>query len=212
MQNTQNKLLSLKDAAAVAGVNRMTIWRAAVKGDIEHLAQEQSGKKKAIFVRRESLLAWIESRPVQPGLEVTEQVAHVEHGATNGVAQGEQIEQPPVTSELALQVINKALDRAEQAEQRFENALARAELAERQAEALKLELRSYQRVLSEQAESLAEERACRLTLEQQQQLQLEKRVSSETVLERLPEPATSTKHEGGWGKRLRRWFTGERTG
>ncbi len=165
MQNNQNEFLNLKQAAATAGVNRMTIWRAVMKGVIEHFEQpgpSQKGTKPTIWVRRQSLLDWISSRPVTPVQTVTEQLGHV----TEQLAHLEQ-QQSSVTAEIALQVINKALDRAGQAEQHLERALARAELAERQREVLNLELQSYKRVLSEQAESLAEERAYRLALEQQ---------------------------------------------
>jgi hypothetical protein len=283
MQNIRKNFLSVKDAAELAGVNRMTIWRAVVKGEIEQLAQpaqeEQAGKKRVIRVQKDSLEAWIAQRPVTPAeadtehvTTVTAQLEHVtsqlaqpaqeeqagqkrvirvqkdsleawiaqrpvtpaeadtehvttvtaqlEH-VTSQLAQPAQEEQAgqkrvirvqkdsleawiaqrPVTpaeadtehvttvtaqlehvtshlaqveheqlsilSELAFQTINKALERASQAEQRLEQALARAEAAERQSQSLHFELRSYQQVLTEQASSLAEERAHRLTLEQQ---------------------------------------------
>ena len=174
MQNIRKNFLSVKDAAQLAGVNRMTIWRAVVKGEIEQLAQpeqeEQPGKKRAIWVQKDSLEAWIAQRPVTPVDSATEQVtpviAQLEH-VTSHLAQVEH-EQLSILSELAFQTINKALERASQAEQRLERAVARAEATERQSQALHFELRSYQRVLTEQVDSLAEERAHRLTLEQQQ--------------------------------------------
>ena len=74
--------------------------------------------------------------------------------------------------------------------------------AERAKMSLEIQLNQYQRVLSEQAESLAEERALRL--EAQAQL-------TTPLPEVLPRPDMLLPRKG-WGHRLKGWLLGSKTG
>ena len=40
----------------------------------------------------------------------------------------------------------------------------------------------------------------------------ESHAPTESTLDKMPSPASSTKREGGWGRRIKRWFLGERAG
>lgn len=81
-----------------------------------------------------------------------------------------------------------------------EAAQLRAEQAERGKLAIEGQLAQYQRVLSEQAESLAEERAKRMTAEARVS------VESEPGLPLLENLKTSSPEKRGWRQRLQGWF------
>lgn len=53
-------LLSLDDAAQIVGVSRDTIRRAVYAGELAVVRPGRGAKKSKIFVRRATLLAWIE--------------------------------------------------------------------------------------------------------------------------------------------------------
>ena len=90
---------------------------------------------------------------------------------------------------------------------------------ERRSLLLAHELRSYQRALGEQADSLAEERAKRLALELAAAEKAEHRPDLQAPMPTLIESATIDKMptpagnatRSGWGRRIKRWFLGERT-
>ncbi|MBE7490973.1 MAG: helix-turn-helix domain-containing protein [Planctomycetes bacterium] len=56
----QALLLSLDDAAQIVGVSRDTIRRAVYAGELAVVRPGRGAKKSKIFVRRATLLAWIE--------------------------------------------------------------------------------------------------------------------------------------------------------
>jgi hypothetical protein len=137
---------------------------------------------------------------------------------------------PQAVHLAALTLVGKTLDRHRELEvalnqerARCDEVIREGQRAERRAYQLAVELQSYQRALGEQAESLAEERSRRLALELEKAAinvdQVEKpsapqeniptmSPSTSATMERLPAPATTMGKR--WGRRLRRWFLGEK--
>lgn len=149
---------------------------------------------------------------------------------------------PPESETLttALEVAQRALRQAEagrqdlervQRELRMERELREEGMEllhreERRSLMLAHELRTYQRALGEQAESLAEERARRLALElaAAEKIDLTKTLddhqapmtsliasSENATIDKMPTLVGNAK-QLGWGRRIKRWFLGERTG
>ncbi len=106
-----------------------------------------------------------------------------------------------VSSALALS--NRLLDELAAEREARENDRKLIEREQRRVEALSLELRSYQRILGEQAESLNEERARRLAAEQRNES-----VNQPVIVENVYQvdfpveiPAAMThRKQGGWSR------------
>lgn len=64
-QERESLLLSLDDAAELVGVSRDTIRRAVYARELPVVRPGRGAKKSKIFVRRATLLAWIEKLEVQ---------------------------------------------------------------------------------------------------------------------------------------------------
>ena len=113
---------------------------------------------------------------------------------------------PRVSGFVPIEAMRAALEFAErriiEERERAEQAQRLALTAERSKMSLEIQLNQYQRVLSEQAESLAEERALRL--EAQAQL-------TTPLPEVLPRPDMLLPRKG-WGHRLKGWLLGSKTG
>ena len=75
--------------------------------------------------------------------------------------------------------------------------------AERAKMSLEVQLGQYQRVLSEQAESLAEERALRMAAEAK---------SGPATLPEMASKVDTPMRHRGWGQRLKGWLLGSQTG
>lgn len=102
----------------------------------------------------------------------------------------------PLAAHLAaLELARAQLDHLQRQAEEAQRAVLHAERAKISLEA---QLSQYQRVLSEQAESLAEERAHRLALE------VSKALETPTALPEVQPKVANTKP--GWGGRFRRWL------
>jgi excisionase family DNA binding protein len=153
--------LSLKQAAELAGVSKVTLWRLVTKGEVE-ATQDEKGR---YLIRRETFLKWRETlqETLQETIQETAREAEkrfsndretmheapVKHTETAY----ETVEMVPADlHRMALENIRQALENARRAEER-------AERAERQMKALGGQLIQYQQVLQERAESLFEKEA-----------------------------------------------------
>ena len=109
----------------------------------------------------------------------------------------------PLAAHLAiLDLASKQIDRLSDKADRLQ---LKAEQAERMRFALEHQLLQYQAALSSQAESLAEERALRMTLEAQKDSKVESSAEIESLKIDMPTGSKS------WGTRVKRWL-GIRTG
>lgn len=165
--------INLKEAAALAGVSKVTLWRLIQKGELEASQDE----KKRYSIQRETFLRWCETfQPPGPATEkrfmaedetlpdADETPGNVSHRCSETPETPEMDEDrftrdfetvemvPAELHRLALESVRHALESARRAE-------ARAERAERQMEALGGQLVQYQQALQERAESLIEKEA-----------------------------------------------------
>lgn len=102
------------------------------------------------------------------------------------------------TARRALERLERLEDQLEKQRERVDQQRARADQAERQKIALEHELRQYQLALTEQAESLAEMRAEKQTVE----MRLEQQLA-------MPAPELPLKvatHKPTFGQRVKSWF------
>ncbi len=110
----------------------------------------------------------------------------------------------------ALEVASKALDRARELEAHLASEQELRLRAERQTIQMAAELSQYRRALTETADSLAEERARVRTLELAGGDRTPPQAPSpQDVIESLPLRDAS---RPGWGRRLRKWLLGDKTG
>lgn len=169
--------LTLKEAAELAGVSKVTLWRLVQRGALEAVIDE----RKRYTISREVLQKWMETFQgdskrfiVTPNEEVASEAEAfqfqsnglkrfgetlheaIETPCSGEAFQGETVEM--VSADLhrvALESTRCALECARRAEER-------AGLAERRLESLGGQLLQYQNILSERSESLAEKEAlCR---------------------------------------------------
>lgn len=221
--------IDLDQAAMTARVHKSTIFRAIKRGELPARKMQEDGKKPQYFLETGDLDTWICARTGRLTAQISRAPQNAQ-SATSDVhdAQSAQNSEQPLPAEplpldlrLALEVATKTLDQnVELLEQkqaieallasergRADDAMERAARAERHALELQHALAGYQRALSEQAESLAEERA--------------RAQAAELALQAPPscvEPATATaprvsgRPQGGWTSRMRRWLLGERAG
>jgi len=194
--------LTLPEAAEALGVSLATARRLV-----------RSGKLKAIKVQHEDRSRWevtqdaITEFNLNPGSEraSNERASRVQKERTST--------EPEFTPELdsntpvgLIQAHLAALALVERLQQKIEDDQRRFETLARNQGAMQQELAQSQRALTETAESLAEERAHRLTLEAQ-------KMQEETAIE-LPQVQPRQDIETpkkGWGARIKRWIWG-RTG
>lgn len=125
-------------------------------------------------------------------VEVDAPVESFLHGAGEAVGAV-----PLAVHSHALEVALRAMERAQQLEQRWSEERELRERAERQAVALASELGQYRRALSESAESLAEERS---------------RAQAAELLCATLKGAEAEAVQRGWGARLRSWLFGAKPG
>jgi len=104
----------------------------------------------------------------------------------------------------ALELSQKLLEQSQRDRQQLQFALDERDRATRRADLLATELQSYQRILGEQAESLAEERSRRLALELATTYpqHLAEQIQQDAAGLKIATPIPSR----GWGNRIKRLF------
>lgn len=211
------KMLTYTEAAAFAGVSFKTIHKHVKQGKL-NCVQTPLGKR----IPEEALLPYRDltsthgndsEQTVLSGQEPTlpvEDVSPVSFSPNGNkeevwTEQGQTVRNVPLEAHLAaLEMARTQLDRAyaQMAEerQRSEESRQQAERAERSRLALEWQIQKYQGVLSENAESLAEERALRQQAEARL-LQDQESLPLENLKVDTPTPTRK-----GWGHRLRGWL------
>ncbi len=201
------RYFTIPEAAKFVGVNVKTMRKHVREGRIESLETPVGVK-----VSEEALLAYAPLRTTsdQAGLdrdEPEETIADQSETTKVDQAAPDQTVAVPLAAHLAaLEFAERRLaeerGRFELAQRQCEEARVRAEQAERSRLAMEFQLQKYQSVLTENAQSLAEERAFR----QQAEAKL---IAAST----LPAPAppvenlkVATPVRKGWGQRVRGWF------
>ncbi len=217
-----NSHLTLIEAAKLMGVSTQTVRRLIQR---EVLTAQQSLGPHGLRweIDRADLLRYLEAtrggqqplstanvdhyQPLHnPNSEPPQNLntAPVDHGqrVDNGQQVGQQPQHDqsvPLAAHLAaLELARFQLDHLQRQAEEAQRAVIQAERAKISLEA---QLGQYQRVLSEQAESLAEERAHRMALEAGKAQMVE--------MPPLPLPEVESKvatTRPGWGGRLRRWL------
>lgn len=199
------ELLTFTEAAAFAGVSSKTIHKHVKQGKLT-CVETPLGRRidKELLVPYRNLLGTGENRSESFGasnredlgavgsvLEEPEQSEWEETlpGDTDRQGWGQSVPSVPLQAHLvALELARTQLERAQSwLDEERQRALMAQQMvlqAERSKVGLEAQLSQYQRVLSEQAESLAEERALRLTLESRSQGQLSPAQSAESFAER----------------------------
>lgn len=214
-----NNHLTLIEAAKLMGVSTQTVRRLIQR---ELLTAQQSLGPHGLRweIDRTDLLLYLEATrggqqpmstpPVDPyqhhntpNIEPPQNpnTEAVDHGQAvdNGQQQPQYLDQSvPLAAHLA--ALELARTQLEHLQRQAEEAQRMVLQAERAKMSLEAQLGQYQRVLTEQAESLAEERAHRMSLEA---------AKLSTELENLPLPETKPKltpTKRSWGSHIRSWF------
>lgn len=212
MMINPNNPLTLIEAAKLMGVSTQTVRR-LIQREILTARQSVGPHGLRWELDRADLLRYLEvnSRGQQP--LSTASVDPYQHPNnlnsetpqdpnTTSVDHGQQPQHHqavPLAAHLAaLELARAQLDHLQRQAEEAQRAVLQAERAKISLEA---QLGQYQRVLSEQAESLAEERAQRMALEAAKAMVMEMQPIQLPVVE--PKVATAAP---GWGGRLRRWL------
>ena len=222
MMINPNNPLTLIEAAKLMGVSTQTVRRLIQR---EILTAQQSVGPHGLRweIDRAELLRYLEAtrrgqqpistadvdlyqHPHNPNTEPPQNPnsVSVDHGqrVDNGQHEPQQPQQEqsvPLAAHLAaLELARAQLDHLQRQAEEAQRAVIQAERAKI---TLEVQLGQYQRVLSEQAESLAEERAHRMALQ----------AAKAEVVEMPPQPLTEVEPRvatarPGWGGRLRRWL------
>lgn len=196
------ELLTFQEAAELAGVNVKTIHRHVSRGKLQPV-ETPLGRR----LNRTDMDPYLQARrdnsahcetpqdpvPDCPGPDET-----ASQSATSG---------PQMSGHVPIEAMKAALEFAErriaEERERAERAQGLALKAERAKMSLEIQLNQYQRVLSEQAESLAEERSLRMAAQAQST-----QPALPEVAPRLDKPVSSN----GWRQRLKGWLLGSKTG
>jgi len=199
------ELVTYQEAAELIGINVKTIHRHIAKGKLQPVETpfgrrlNRTDLDPYLQTRRdpnahaETLSDSVSDGPGQPETESPE------------VAPGHNLSDyvPVEAMKAALEFAERRIaEERERADQAHRNVLT----AERAKMSLEVQLNQYQRVLSEQAESLAEERALRLAAEIQ--LASPPSLDLPNVAPRLDNQTS----QRGWGQRLKGWLWGSKTG
>lgn len=162
---------TLKEAAELAGVSKVTVWRLVQKGE---LAATQDDKGR-YTLERETVLKYRETLHGSEGdsakrfgrqVETPEETGPSASDTASNVTETfpERFTRSPETTYETVEMVPSdlhrlALESAHHALESTRRAEERADRAERQMEALSGQLIQYQRALQERAESLAEKEA-----------------------------------------------------
>lgn len=194
------ELLTFQEAAELAGVNVKTIHRHVARGKLQPI-DTPLGRR----LKRTDLDPYRQTRRDSPGQEETQADSVQDSPGPKTTYPDNVPDSPGPSGHVPIEAMKAALEFAERriAEERIraDEAQRVALAAERAKMSLEVQLNQYQRVLSEQAESLAEERALRMTAE----------ARSAALPEVISKIDTPTRQRG-WGQRLKGWILGEKTG
>jgi len=228
-----SQLITFSEAAVLTGVSVKSIYRHVAKGRLMAV-QTLQGKR----IDRDTLTRYLshaekdvqteENGPSQnenavPSRENAESrpgpgeksVPTRENGPSSGdkceksVPSGESGVVPLAAHLAAIDLARAQLAQVEYYREQADAARHQALAAERARMALELQLGQYQRALSEQADSLAEERAGRLAAEASAMV-VPAVVVPDQALSDLKTDTPTPKR--GWGQRLGRWLLGQKTG
>jgi hypothetical protein len=209
--------LNLREASQQLGISVTTLRRKVSRGQMsaritvipsgERWEISRSEIEKALLARdRASGLETLHGGP--PGAPPSSGDSPRGPGESPKISRGGSPVGPPSSGDpgavvaAALALSNRLLD--ELAAERQGRILDRqlAEREQRRIESLSMELQSYKRVLGEQAQSLAEERAMRLAAEQKADVAVPP--LPESPMNILPSPVTK-RNSGGWS-RFKGWL------
>jgi hypothetical protein len=211
------KKLSLKDAAARAGVSKVTLWRLVQRGALE-AELDDSGSKSRYQIDEETFQKWLETfRPyeVERFSEEPETLGNVSGDPVETTVETEKrffqrTETVCETVEMVSAELHRlALETARQALESARKGEERAERAERQLTSLSGQLIQYQQVLQERAESLQEKEALAQQaqlLAQENELKLQR--YEQEKLQMLEELETTRSRVNWLEKRVPRWVRG----
>lgn len=218
-----NTSVTLIEAAKFLGVSTQTVRRLIQRKTLT--AVQALGPHGLRWeIDKAELLRHLEQHPGQQPLS-TGVVDHRQHHHGNPNTQeiddGQHVDngqrQPQHTTSVPLVAHLAALDLAriqiEHLQGQVDESHRLVLNAERSKMAIETNLQhqvgQYQRILTDHAESLAEERALRIAAELRA-AELQAQLSPPAT---MPEPViTTTTHRRGWGSRLKGWLLGEKTG
>lgn len=214
MNSSSSTNLTLPQAAEELGVSLATARRLA-----------RSAKLRAVKVQTEERVRWevppeaIEEFKLNPdGEPQFKQSSEPEFTVRDAEFRDKErsfngVTTPSEVHPAFLEAHLEALKLVSTLQEKFESAQRRAEQAERALMPLVSQLDQYQRVLTENAESLAEERSRRIELEFKV-LEASSNSSSPQIELEFPDvmPKMDTPQKRrGWGQRLKGWLLGEKT-
>jgi excisionase family DNA binding protein len=189
-------LLTFQEAAELAGINVKTIHRHVARGKLQAV-DTPLGRR----LKRTDLDPYLQTRRDSEGHK---EATHSDSPGQKATQSDNAPQSPPMSGHVPIEAMRAALEFAERriAEERTraEDAYQLALTAERTKMSLEVQLSQYQRVLSEQAESLAEERALRIAAE------------ARSSMPDLPPKLDMPTPQRGWGQRLKGWLLGSKTG
>lgn len=202
------ELLTYSEAADLTGLTNKTLQRHVKRGLLQAVSTPV-GKR----LTRESLAPYLglrkDSEGQGPPVPLEASAAHADPpetviGGPGGTAKARADEEAlsvPLRAHLA--ALDLARGQLEHLQRQAEESQRQVLTAERARISLEVQLGQYQRVLAEQAESLAEERAkCRAF----EAKATEPALPSGNLKMNTADPIK------GWGQRVKRWFRWERTG
>lgn len=162
---------TLKEAAELAGVSKVTVWRLVQKGELA-ATQDDKGRytleRETVLKYRETLHKNDDShaKRFEETPETTKETEASTSTSSSNVTEtpAERFARAPETPYETVEMVSSelhrlALESARHALESTRRAEDRADRAERQMEALSGQLIQYQRALQERAESLAEKEA-----------------------------------------------------
>jgi DNA repair exonuclease SbcCD ATPase subunit len=156
------EMIDLRTAAEVAKVHRTTIFRALQQGKVQGERIQVGGQKAVFYLHRASFENWLVERAQIDAQLHSVHAQGCAHRSVHDCADA----QEPVHIGL-IELMKTLQQQFEEERSRVERERLRAEMAERSRLELELRLRQYQTALSEQAETLMEERTMRKVTEAQ---------------------------------------------
>jgi hypothetical protein len=157
-----DEMIDLRSAAEVAKVHRTTIFRAMQQGKVQGERIQVGGQKSVFYLYRASFENWLCERAQADAQLHSVHAQDVAHSSVRNSAPAQETVQPAL-----IELLNKLQDQFQSERERCDKEKQRAEQAERYQIELEVRLRQYKMALSEQAETLAEERAMRRVTEAQ---------------------------------------------